>query len=149
MGSSRVPLVVFSLDGQKLALPLDVVHRVVRAAQVCPVPGAPAVVCGLLDLQGEVIAVIDLRARLGLPCGPVGVDDLFLIVQSSRRTLALVAEQVHGLVQGELQDRKEPWLQRFEGLAQTADGLVLVEDIEAFLTPAESLLLDRALEPTE
>src|SRR5687768_110955 len=146
MGSLPIQLVVFSVDGQKLALRLAAVRRVVRAAQVCPVPNAPAVVAGLLDVQGEVLPVLDLRARLGLPSRPIAVDDLFMIVQSPVRTLALVVERVHGLVEAQLRETWEPWLRRFDGLAQTADGLLLIEDIETFLSAAENEQLERALE---
>jgi len=148
MGSATIQLVVFSVDGRKLALRLAAVSRVVRAAQVCPVRNAPPVVVGLLDVQGEVLPVLDLRARLGLPCRPIGVDDQFMIVHSPLRTLALVVQSVHGLVEAQLRETWEPWLQRFDGLAQTADGLLLIEDIETFLSAAENEQLERALEAT-
>lgn len=50
--------VVFCLDGQRYALPLAAVRRIVRAVEVTPLPGAPAIVLGAIDdHRGEKMAV--------------------------------------------------------------------------------------------
>jgi len=146
-------LVVFLLDKWSFALPLAAVRRVVRAAEVTFVPRAPRVVSGVIDVQGEVIAVLDLRNRLGLPQRAMGLDDHFLIAQTADRTVALVVDQAVGLAQAGGQDTGNchldaPWFDQFEGVAQLGDGLVLIHDLEKFLSPAEALALDRALEAT-
>ncbi len=37
-------LVVFVVDGQRYALPLEIVERVVRAVEVTPLPEAPPII---------------------------------------------------------------------------------------------------------
>lgn len=144
-------LVVFSLGRQRFALPLAVVRRVLRAVEVTAVPNAPNVVSGVIDVQGEVIAVLDVRARLGLPQRAIGLADLFLIAQTRDRTVALVIDQAHGLAQGGNEKPAKPcldapWFDQFQGVAQLDDGLVLIQDLEKFLSTAEALALDQALE---
>lgn len=46
------------------------VQEVVRDQRLEPVPRAPAAVAGLLNLRGQILAVTDLRCRLGLPSRP-------------------------------------------------------------------------------
>jgi purine-binding chemotaxis protein CheW len=144
-------LVVFSLGQQRFALPLGVVRRVVRAVEVTAVPNAPDVVSGVIDVQGEVIAVLDVRARLGLPRRAIGLADQFLIAQTRDRTVALVIDRAHGLAQagsGETAKPRldAPWFNQFQGVAQLDDGLVLIQDLEKFLSSDQALALDRALE---
>ena len=143
-------LMVFSLGRQRFALPLAVVRRVVRAAEVTAIPNAPDVVSGVIDVQGEVIAVLDVRARLGQPLRAIGLADQFLIAQTRDRTVALVIDQAQGLVQGccdtAIPSLGAPWFGQFQGVAQLDDGLVLIQDLEKFLSTAEALALDQALE---
>ncbi|MBK6881237.1 MAG: chemotaxis protein CheW [Elusimicrobia bacterium] len=39
-------------------------------AVVAPVPGTPPTVAGLLNLQGAIVTVLDIRSRLGLAPKP-------------------------------------------------------------------------------
>ena len=61
--ATQRPLVVFSLDDQRYALPLARVHRCIRVVAITPLPEAPAIVLGIIDLGGAVIPVINIRRR--------------------------------------------------------------------------------------
>jgi len=143
-------LVVFSVGQIRLALPVEAVRRVVRAAEVTVIPNAPRVLLGLLDLQGEVIPVINMRSRLGLPERAIGLADQFLIAQTSSRTLALVIDQAQGLVEsstaGVPARVAQRWSDQVQGVAQLEDGLVLIQDLDKFLSDDEAQFLDSALE---
>ena len=144
-------LIVFSLDQYRFALPLAVVRRVVRAAEVTPIPHAPNTVSGVVDVQGEVIPVLDVRGRMGLARRAIGLADEFLIAQMRGRTIALVVDHTDGLAAGGemLPVGAGPdaaWFEQFQGIAQLEDGLVLIQDLEKFLSSAEALALERALE---
>ena len=58
---------VFTLDRQRYALPLSVVERVVRMIEITPVPHTPDIVLGVINAQGRVIPVVDIRRRFRLP----------------------------------------------------------------------------------
>jgi len=49
------PLVVFSLDDQRYAVALARVQRALRVVAITPLPKAPAIVLGIVDLGGVVI----------------------------------------------------------------------------------------------
>jgi purine-binding chemotaxis protein CheW len=73
-------LVVFGLDDQRYALALACVQRSIRVVAITPLPGAPAIVLGVIDLGGVVIPVIDIRGRgegptfsLELPAADEGI----------------------------------------------------------------------------
>lgn len=144
-------LVVFSLDQYRFALPLASVERVVRAAEVTPIPHAPYAVAGVVDMQGEVITVLDVRQRMGLPRRPIGLADEFLVARMRGSIVALVVDRTEGLAVADdlLPVGAGPdaaGLEQFQGIAQLADGLVLIQDLEKFLSPAEAVALAQALE---
>src|SRR6266853_41985 len=85
--SELTQLVVFRLDEERYALRLDVVERIVQAAEVTPLPNAPTIVLGLIDLEGRVLPVLNVRRRFRLPEREIGPADQFLIARTERRTV--------------------------------------------------------------
>jgi purine-binding chemotaxis protein CheW len=56
---------VFALGGERYACALKGVREVVPFGRVTRLPGAPSYVCGLMNLRGTIVTVVDLGARLG------------------------------------------------------------------------------------
>lgn len=146
------PLIVFRLDGQRFALPLAAVERIVRAVEVTRLPGAPLVVIGVIDVGGNIVPVLCLRQRLGMPLREIGLADQLLIARMGRRTVALLIDEAQGVVECDASTvidpaRIAPGLEQFQGLAQLDDGLVLVHDLEKFLSLEEAHALGEAMDP--
>jgi purine-binding chemotaxis protein CheW len=89
---------VFTLDGQLYGLDLSVVERVIRAEEVMPLPKAPEIVMGVINVRGEIVPVINLRRRFGLPERPVTDDDQMILTTTMRRRVALIADSVRKVV---------------------------------------------------
>jgi len=61
-------VVVFRLDKEEFGVPIDSVQEIVRVPEeLTRVPKAPSFVEGVINLRGQVLPVIDLRGRLGMP----------------------------------------------------------------------------------
>nr|WP_320133047.1 chemotaxis protein CheW [uncultured Holophaga sp.] len=65
--SHDLPLVVFKLGGESHALRLHQVREIIMVGLITPVPRAPSFIDGVMNLRGEVMPVMDLRERFGLP----------------------------------------------------------------------------------
>lgn len=143
-------LIVFRLDRGRYALPLDVVERVVRAVEVTPLPHAPAIVLGAIDVHGQVLPVLNIRRRFLLPDRDISPADWFLLAHTTSRMVALVVDEAEGLVECADADivpstRIAPGLERFPGVITLRDELVLVHDLERFLSLDEARALDDAM----
>ncbi|MCX6844855.1 MAG: chemotaxis protein CheW [candidate division WOR-3 bacterium] len=148
--SATNQIVVFTLDEQRYALPLSAVERVIRAVEITPLPKAPEVVLGVIDAQGQVIPVVDVRKRFRLPSRPVDEDDRFILARTSRRRVALIADSVAGVHEAASQEmesavREFPFLEHIQGVARTPDGLILINNLDRFLSLDEEQQLDAAL----
>ncbi|MGA2395570.1 MAG: chemotaxis protein CheW [Candidatus Lustribacter sp.] len=143
--------VIVELDGQRYGLRADAVHEVVRAATITPLPNAPVLVEGIINVRGAVIAVLDIRRRFGLPARALDPSQYFILARAGDRDVALRVDRAVDLVSldpAEV-DRAEPILSRSRhvaGIAKLGDGLVLIHDLATFLSAAEAAAVDDALE---
>lgn len=140
----------FQLDRNDYALPVASVREIVRATAIVPLPKAPLVIEGVINLRGEIVPVLDLRARFGAPRRSVHPDEHFIVLRAGERTIALRADQATGLrAVDDAQVRPiEAVVANTEyvaGLATLPDGVLLIADPEAFLSEAESAILNAAL----
>lgn len=143
-------LVVFRLDAQRYALSLAVVERSVRAVEVTGLPNAPAIVLGVINVEGCVLPVLNLRRRFGLPEREISLSDQFLIARTTRRTVVLVVDETQGVIEHPKAEiigpaQIVPGLGQIQGVVKLPDGLVLIHDLELFLSLEEVNALDAAM----
>jgi purine-binding chemotaxis protein CheW len=148
--SSTVSLVLFEVSGHSFALRLQAVDRVLPMVEIARLPKAPRMVTGVINLQGEILPVFDLRRRLRLAAVAPRVSDHLLIARASRGRLALVIERVLG-IEWIAEDRVTPAddilpsIERLEGVAATTRGALLIQDVDQFLSPGEGRRMELAL----
>lgn len=143
--------VVFVLDAQRYALHLSAVDRVVQMVHVTPLSKALDIVLGVVNIQGRVIPVINLRWRFRLPEREIALTDQLIVAHTARRPVALVADAVMDVVECSEQSLIAaqsilPAVDYLEGVVKLKDGLILVHDLDTFLSLEEENSLDRALE---
>jgi purine-binding chemotaxis protein CheW len=73
------------------------VRELLRAVAIQPLPGASALVEGVINLRGTVVAVLDVRAWLGLPARGVEPSEHLVIFTAGGRTLAVRTDRALGL----------------------------------------------------
>ena len=142
--------VVLDFDALRIALPLSVVERVIRAVYVTPLPGAPAIVSGVANLQGRVIPVVNMRRRFRLPEREMALTDRLVIAHTAQRAVALVADSVSGVIGHAAPDCVDaetilPGLEYVDGVVKLDDGLILIHDLGRFLSLDEAEALDQAM----
>lgn len=148
--ANRVVIVVFTLDEPRYALLLSAVERVVRAVEMTPLPKAPEIVLGIINVQGRIVPVIDVRKRFRLPAREMELEDRFIIASTPRRPVALVVDSVAGvreLADGQMVcvERSLPFAEYLKGVAKLEDNLVLIHDLDQFLSLDEEKVLNAAL----
>jgi purine-binding chemotaxis protein CheW len=141
----RVDLVAVEVGGQRWALPLGVVERVVGMVAVAPLPESPAGVRGAINVAGEIVPVLDLVGRIGRPQRDHGVDARLVLARTSTRRVALPVDAVLGVIEV---DELAPPVEIPAPIAGTAalpDGVLAIYDVDAFLTAADERQLEAAL----
>ncbi len=144
-------LLVFTIDGRRYALSLSSVKRVVHTVEITPLPKAPDIVMGIINIMGHVIPVFNVRRRFHLPERQIALGDHMIIAFTSRYTVSLAVEQVEGVMeeyQGKPVPSEEilPAMEYVQGVVKLEDGLVFIHDLNTFLSLEEERALDSALE---
>lgn len=143
--------VIFVLDDHRYMLSLSDVERVVPAVYITPLPHAPAIVTGIINVQGQVMPVINLRRRFHLPERGLEPTDQLIIAHTSQRTVALIVDMVIGVVtipQQTIVHRADilPSIEYIAGVAKQDDGVTLIHDLETCLSLEEERALHTALQ---
>lgn len=143
-------LVVFTLDDRRYGLHLPAVERIVRVVDITPLPKAADIVLGVVNVHGQIIPVLDIRKRFRLPERAVKTSDHLLIAQTPRRTVAFLVDMVSEVI--ELSEETIiaaakiiPGMEYVDGVAKLEDGLILIHDIDKFLSLDEEKALSEAL----
>jgi purine-binding chemotaxis protein CheW len=143
-------LVVFLGGRVRYAVALESVERALPMIAISPLPGAPEVVLGIINLRGEVLGVVDPCRRLDLDPHKYGLNSHLLIVRTQRRRLAIATDEVLGLANPSA-GAAVPATAVLAGHTPVAgvvalpDGVLLIHDIDSFVTPDEEGQLDHAL----
>jgi purine-binding chemotaxis protein CheW len=149
---SREPAALHILEficrGQRFAVPLASVRRVVLSARPVPLPGASDIVLGVLDVGGETVTVIDFARRaIGHPT-TITPSQQFLIVESDGFPCALVVDSIVGpgtAVADSAWPHAAGAAGYVDGVVHLPDGLCLVVDPGRFLFEHERVQLTLAL----
>jgi purine-binding chemotaxis protein CheW len=146
----HVHLLVFELEGIRIAIPSATVHEVVRAVAISPLPRAPAAIEGVINARGTLVPVFDLRQRLGLAARPLAPHHHLVLARSGARPAALRVDRAVELVAVteadiESAERVAPGAGYGSAVAKLPDGLVVIHDLERFLSPVEAGQVDAAL----
>jgi purine-binding chemotaxis protein CheW len=87
-------LVGFTIGAVAYAVPIAAVREIVNPSPLTALPHAPAAVAGVAAHRGEVVAVIDLRARFGLPPTQDARRSKWILVEVEGRIVGMVVDQV-------------------------------------------------------
>ena len=143
-------LLTFEAAGRQFALAAGLVRQVTRAVAVAPLPRAPPIVEGVINVHGTLVPVLALRQRFGLAAVPLHPDQHFIIAQAGPRVVALRVDRVQELVSVE-PDAIEPaagivpGAEYVAGIAKLPNGLLVIHDLERFLSLEEGGQVDVAL----
>jgi purine-binding chemotaxis protein CheW len=144
-------VLVFEVGGQRYALPTADVLELVRAVAITPLPNAPAVIEGIVNVRGRIVPVLDLRARFRLPAKPLDPSDHFIVAAAGSRGVILRVDRATHLALVDDSSVQQPETLGVgaiyvAGVARLDDGMVLIHDLTTFLSAAESESLDDALQ---
>lgn len=149
----EIQLVTFTLDDQEYALPIANVVQVVRMVATTPMPEAPKIVRGVINVRGKVIPVIDVRKLFNLPAKTYDLNTQLLIAQANGCMMALIVDVVSEVLtmpanSVEPPSEIAPQMERLSAVGKLGDRLLLMPDINGILTFEEKRRLETVLAET-
>ena len=146
-------IVTFRLGDELFAADIFSVERVLRYTAPTAVPNVPEWIEGVIDYQGRVVPVINLRKRFELPDAPIPPDARILVLTVDDEW---VATTVDGVLDVSVLDasRLAPPPALFRGLAggylrglvRRKERLVVFLDVPRLFSTDERIVLERPSE---
>ena len=136
--------VTFGLDGEVYGIDVMQVQEVLRLTEIAPVPGAPSFVIGIVNLRGNVVTVIDGRARFGL--GSKESDDLsrIIIVEVGSTVVGMLVDSVAEVVDVDSNEidispgRRDDGSRFVSGVHTRESGLLILVDLDQLISDVPS-----------
>lgn len=144
-------VVSFKLGAEEYGVDIAQVQEINRMVAVTHVPRAPQFMEGVINLRGQLIPIIDLRARFGMPRAEhtkstrivvteIGTKRVGMVVDSVSEVLRLPAEQI--------EDAPEMITgvdtEYIRGVGKIEDRLIILLDLAKIISGAEKRELESA-----
>jgi purine-binding chemotaxis protein CheW len=139
---------IFRIDDQLFGVAVAGVEKIIRAAAVTSLPDAPETLIGLLNVEGRIFPVINLRKKWRLPERPMEIDDRIILFKAGR-IISFVVNGVEGVVHFEhlgfhQAGDIEPGLEKYiEGVGKLDHRSVIIVDLARFFTSREAHYMEK------
>jgi purine-binding chemotaxis protein CheW len=90
--------VTFRLADETYGINVMQIQEVLRYTEIAPVPGAPSYVLGIINLRGNVVTVIDTRARFGLASADVTDNTRIVVLEIENQVIGILVDSVAEVV---------------------------------------------------
>lgn len=134
----------FDLSQEQYAIPLFKVKEVIGMIDMTPIPGAPSHFRGVINLRGQVISVIDLRAKLKLAPEKPTPETSIIILDVADFSMGVIVDSVNSvfpLAPADISPASEVNLLSkaafLSGIAKRDHRLTLLLEIDAILNLQE------------
>lgn len=151
MTAAADKLVMFRLGEDHFAADIFAVERVLRYAPPTGVPDMPPYIEGVMEYQGRVVPVVNLRRRFELTPAPAVGETRILVLNVSGEWIGVVVDGVTEVVPFDRAALSAP-PKLFRGLAREyvkgiirrGDRLLIYLDVEYLLSSTERIALQEA-----
>lgn len=140
MESKKKQYVVFRMDDEEFGVDISKVTVIERIMKITRVPQTPAYIKGVINLRGDIIPIMDLRARLDLPHRPEDDDTRIIIININDISFGVIVDSVSEVLQleedslesatGIINDKA---LDYISGVAKADNRLVTLLDMEKLI----------------
>ena len=84
------------------------VQEVLRYQHMTPVPRAPRVIEGLINLRGQIVTALDMRRRLNLPARDEGETPMNVVIRRNDGAVSLLVDEIGDVLPVDAANYEEP-----------------------------------------
>lgn len=133
--------IVFQLNDEEYAMPVDLVGSIERMMHITRIPGAPSFVKGVLNLRGVVTPILDLRERFGFEDLEETDSTRTIIMHHDNMDVGLIVDAAYDVIDIP-KEKIEPapevvgsvHIEYIDGVAKLDDRLLILLNIDKVLS---------------
>ena len=139
--SENKQYVVFQIADQEFGVDIHKVSIIEKYMNITRVPSTPDYIRGVVNLRGEIIPVMDLRTKFGLPLREADDDTRIIMLKLNDITLGVIVDsvaEVVGFAEEEMESvtsiTNDRTLDYVVGIGKVDNRLITVLNIEKLIT---------------
>ncbi len=139
-GRDEMQLVVFRLGKEEFGVDITQVREIIKLTTITRVPNAPEFIEGVINLRGQITAVMDLRKRLGIEANANNGDTRIIVVELPGTTLGMIVDNVSEVLRLGAKDidaasaiTSEVGSEYIRGIGKLKDRLLILLDLSRVL----------------
>ncbi|MBF0237273.1 MAG: chemotaxis protein CheW [SAR324 cluster bacterium] len=148
-----------TLDNEEFALEINKVREVLEVTTITKVPQMPPFMCGVINLRGSVVPVVDMRMKFGLEITSKTVNTCIIIVEINISTEKVVIgalvdsvreviELDHKLIQPPPKIGTKLNTEFIKGMGKHNEGFLIILDIDKVFSQDELMMASDISEAT-
>ncbi len=133
---------LFNMGEDLYAIPVETLTEIIISQKIVPVPTTPSHVLGVINLRGNIVPIVDIRAVLALP--QQSTPNQIAVVEHGAVTLGIIVDNVSEVLSVPLSavlsipaddgDKASKRRSRFlKSIIQREEGVVALLDVEKIL----------------
>jgi purine-binding chemotaxis protein CheW len=149
-------LVIFDLVPEAYGVDINVVREIIRMQDITSVPKTPDFVKGVINLQGKVIPVVDLRKRFALADAEHTKDSRIVVVDISGQDIGIVVDAVTEVLRIPNSAVSPPSAiitsvdsDYLQGIAKLESKLIILLALDRVFTDEEKQIIAEGVAPAE
>lgn len=150
---ANAQIVSFRLANEEYGVDIMRVQEIILPGQITQMPQVPDYICGLINLRGSVIPIIDLRKRFGLTVAKNDENTRIIVVNVAGKTIGIVVDAVNEVLRFSSEQTEPPPSSivgidhdYIRGLVKFEDKLLILLNIDNVLSQAEQEAMSKSAE---
>jgi purine-binding chemotaxis protein CheW len=149
--SETIQVVSFKLGSEEYGVDIAQVQEINRMVAVTHVPRAPQFMEGVINLRGQLIPIIDLRARFGMPRAEHTKNTRIVVTEIGTKRVGMVVDSVSEVLRldvGAIEPAPEMITgvdtEYIRGVGKIEDRLIILLDLAKIISGSEKRELESA-----
>jgi len=148
----EIQLVIFRLANEEFGAEISQVREIIRMHDITPMPKAPEFIEGVINLRGQIIAVMDLARRFNLTGAKKTDKSRIVVTEVKENTVGLIVDEVPEVLRildSNIESTPEMLQSRvhadfIKGVGKHGERLIILLDIDRILSREEAKQINEA-----
>ncbi len=145
-----IQVVSFQLGNEEYGVDISQVQEIIRMVEITHVPRAPRFMEGVINLRGQLIPIIDLRTRFGMPRINATKSTRIIVTEIGSKRVGIVVDSVSEVLNIPIENVEEApemiagvGTEYIQGVGKMNDRLIIMLDLTMVITGEEKAQLDQ------
>jgi purine-binding chemotaxis protein CheW len=149
LSGELVQIVSFHLGSEEYGVDISQVQEIIRMVEITHVPRAPHFMEGVINLRGQLIPIIDLRTRFGMPRAEQTKSTRIVVTEIGSKRVGIVVDSVSEVLNIPMEQIEEApdmiagvGTEYIQGVGKVGERLVILLDLTMVITGEEKADLE-------